>query len=253
MFGFDFRQGQDMRAHFLGSKKPAARDAVQQLIDRYGQSDIAAANYVVAIGGDGTTLKALDAVRPMSGKPVFAMRLPDSVGALGNPFKLQNLVGRLEAARRISIRPLVAETTTVSDRTVKAFGINEIAVSRERLQAAKLRVRVGKENRWLDLVGDGLLIATPIGSTGYNRSAGGSTLPLTSNLLALTGVAVHRPSDWSNTVLDDQAIVDIEVIDSQYRPVRVETSFQEVRQVHRIKISCDRDSLLTLLLEARAP
>jgi NAD+ kinase len=108
---------------------------------------------------------------------------------------------------------------------------------------------VGKESRWLDLVGDGLLIATPIGSTGYNRSAGGSTLPLTSNLLALTGVAVHRPSDWSNTVLDDQAIFDIEVIDSQYRPVRVETSFQEVRQVHRIKISCDRDSLLTLLLE----
>jgi NAD+ kinase len=238
-----------MKIHFFGSRKPAARDAVRQLIDRYAQSDIAAADYVVAIGGDGTTLKALDAARRASRKPVFAMRLPDSVGALGNPLNLQNLVERLGTARKISIRPLKAVATKLSDETLTAFGINEIVVCRKRLQAAKLRIRTGEQNRWLDLVGDGVLIATPIGSTGYNRSAGGPILPLNSNLLALTGMAVRQPSGWFNAVLDDQAVLDIEVINSQYRPVRVETSFEEIRNINRIKIFSDRDSVLTLLLE----
>jgi NAD+ kinase len=238
-----------MKIHFLGSKKPAAQEAVRQLIERYNQSDIAVADYVVAIGGDGTTLKALDAVRPAPGKPVFAMRLPDSVGALGNPLKMQDLAGRLEAARRISIRPLKAVATNLADETLTTFGINEIVVCRERLQAAKLRIRAGESNRWLDLVGDGVLIATPIGSSGYNRSAGGPILPLNSNLLALTGIAVRQPSGSFNAVFDDQAVFNIEVIDPQYRPVRVETSFEEMRNIHRIKIFSDHDCVLTLLRE----
>jgi NAD+ kinase len=238
-----------MKIHFVGSKKPAARDAVRQFIDRYDQSDIAAADYVVAIGGDGTTLKALDAVRPMPKKPVFAMRLADSVGALGNLLKLEHLVGRLGTARKIFIRPLKVMATTISNEVLTTFGINEIVVCRERLQAAKLRVKAGKENRRLDLVGDGVLIATPVGSTGYNRSAGGPILPLNSSLLALTGIAVRQPPGWSNAVFDDETVFDIEVIEPQYRPVRIETSFEEIRNIHRIKICSDHDSVLTLLLE----
>ena len=108
---------------------------------RYGQCDIAAASYMVAIGGDGTALRALQAALPTPGKPVFAMRLPGSVGALGNAFDLANLDERLQAARRISVRPLRAEATLVAGGTVTAFGINEIVVSRQALQAAKLCVK----------------------------------------------------------------------------------------------------------------
>jgi NAD+ kinase len=223
---------------------------MQQLIDRYGQSDIAAAGCVVAIGGDGTALRALHAAL-RTGKPVFAMRLPGSVGALGNPFDLERLDQRLQAARKVSIRPLRAETTLVSGDTVTAFGTNEIVVSRQALQAAKLCVRTSQMAGYREIVGDGLLVATPVGSTAYNRSAGGPTLPLDSELIALTGIAVRRPSEWSNMVLSNELIIDVEVTEPAYRAVRVEASFQEIQKISRVKIFSDRERCLTLLLEGR--
>src|ERR1051326_9333669 len=129
-----------MKIHFTGSPKPEAQRAVQELISRYGQCDIIAADYVVAIGGDGTTLNTLQAVRAGVGVPTFAMRLPGSTGALGNPFALAHLDQRLKSARRIFIHPLRAETTTLDGKIVTCFGINEIVVSRARLQAAKLDI-----------------------------------------------------------------------------------------------------------------
>ena len=237
--------------HFLGSARPAAQQGVQQLIKRCGQCDIAAASYTVAIGGDGTALRALQAALPTAGKPVFAMRLPGSVGALGNAFDLANLGERLQAARRISVRALKAEATLVAGGTATAFGINEIVVSRQVLQAAKLCVKTDGMFGYREVVGDGLLVATPVGSTGYNRSAGGPTLPLDSELITLTGVAVHRPSEWSNLVLSNQLAIEVEVTDAAYRPVRVETCFQQMQDISRVKISLAREHCLTLLLEER--
>ena len=239
-----------MRIHFLGSAKPAAQRAVQLLVARYGQSAIEEATHIVAIGGDGTALNALHAVRP-TGRPVFAMRLPESVGALGNPFDPLGLPERLTSARKISIRPLKAEATRVAGGTATIFGINEIVVSRQRLQAAKLHVTMGETERCRKLIGDGLLVCTSIGSTGYNRSAGGPRLPQGSQLLAVTGLAVHHSSDWSNTVLNDQHIVDIEVVDHAYRQVRVETNMEDVPGISRVRISSCRHSALTLLLEGQ--
>lgn len=239
------------KIHFMCSGKPAAQLALRQLIERYGQNDITKASYVVAIGGDGTALKALHAMLPTAGKPVFAMRLPESVGALGNTFRLSDLPERMRSARSISMRPLKAEVERVTGDIVAVFGINEIVVTRQRLQAAKLHVRTGETETSRKVTGDGLLVATPIGSTGYNRSAGGPILPLGSRLLALTKIAIHEPSDWSNTVLNDQVIIDIEVEDPTYRPVRVETNIHEVLEISRVKISSSYDHALTLLLEDR--
>lgn len=238
-----------MNIHFVGSNRPLALRAKQQLIDRYGQTDIADAAYIVAVGGDGTTLSALELARSLARIPVFAMRLPGSVGALGNPFDISDLDRRLERARRYSIRPLKAEATLLDGRVVTCFGINEIVISRERLQAAKLLVRLDRSPSHRSLVGDGLLIATPIGSTGYNEAVGGPTLPWDLPLLVLTGIAVRQPSAWRSLVLDDRMVIDVEVTDPQYRSVRIESGAQEFRQIHRVQISCGHDDPLTLLVE----
>ena len=235
-----------MKIHFMGSAKPTAQRTVQQLIEIYGQSDLAEAAYVVAIGGDGTTLKALSSVPATVGTPVFAMRLPESVGALGNVLSVTDLPGRLKSARRVLVRPLKAEIERVTGEATAAFGFNEIVVTRQRLQSARLNVRVGEAGLLRKLTGDGLLLATPIGSAGYNRSAGGSILPPDSGLMTLTGIAVHVPSDWTNTILSDGVTVDIEVVDPVNRPVRVETSFREVTETSRIKISSSPDQALLL-------
>jgi NAD+ kinase len=193
--------------------KPAAQLAVMEFIDRYGQCDLDTATHIVAIGGDGTALRALHAALRTSHVPVFAMRLSGSVGALGNPLCLANLRERLEAARRMTIYPLKAEAHSTAGGISCAFGINEVVISRQHLQAANLRVRAGSTERWRKVIGDGVLVASPIGSAGYNQSAGGPILPLDSQLLALTGMAIRNRSERCNTVVSERVQVDVDVID----------------------------------------
>jgi NAD+ kinase len=238
-----------MHIHFFGSQKPAAQQAVQQLIARYGQSDLANADYVVSIGGDGTTLSALSTVLSFRHVPVFSMRLAGSVGALGNLFELEDLPQRLRKARRLTTHPLKTQVTLLDGTIRTCFGINEIVVSRQLLQAARLNVTLGSSPRSHHIVGDGLLVATPIGSNAYNQSAGGLSLPRDSRLLALTGIAVRRPSDWYNRAVGDHEIINVEVIDPRYRPVRVETTTTEIRNIKGAKISFESEAPLTVLVE----
>ena len=241
-----------MKIAFLASPKPTAQQMLKYLTMWYGQCSICEADYVVTVGGDGTTLKALHAVLPFSEKPVFSMRLGDSIGFLGNRFDLANLRDRLKSARKIFIRPLKAEVQDVSGRVRRqVFGINEIVLMRQRLEAAKLCVTLTGDKQPIDVIGDGLLIATPIGSTGYNRSAGGSVLPIDSSLLALTGLAIHHACDFANAVLSDDTLIEVTVIDPEYRPVRLETNMQELTDVRVVRISCAAQPVLTLLLEPR--
>lgn len=230
---------------------PAAKEAAQRLIDLYEQSEIAEADFIVAVGGDGTTLKALHAVLPMPEKPVFAMRLPDSVGALTNPYSIVGLKERMCAARKVFLSPLQATAQRVNGGAETVVGVNDIVVSRQRLQAAKLQVSIGEMLKACRIVGDGVLICTPIGSTGYNQSAGGPTLMTDSHLLAVTGLAVRRPGEWTSTVVNDHTVIEIEVFDPVYRPVRIETILQEVREVSSVRISSSHDKTITLLREDR--
>lgn len=240
-----------MKIAFLASPKPTAQQMVEYLTMWYGQCSICDADYVVTIGGDGTTLKALHAVLPFSEKPVFSMRLGGSIGFLGNRFDLANLRDRLKSARKVFIRALKAEVQDVSGRGATVFGINEIVLTRQRLQAAKLSVTLNGTKQPIDVIGDGLLIATPIGSTGYNRSAGGSILPIDSSLLSLTGLAVHHACDWANAVLSDDTLIEVAVIEPEHRQVRLETNMQELTNIRLVKVSCGAAPILTLLLESR--
>ena len=179
------------------------------------------------------------------------MRLGGSIGFLGNRFDLANLRDRLTNAVKIFIRPLKAEVQNVSGRFATVFGINEIVLTRQRLEAAKLRVSLNGTKQPGEVIGDGLLIATPIGSTGYNRSAGGSLLPTDSSLLALTGLALHHACDWANAVVNDNTLIEITVTDPEYRPVRLETNMQELTDVRLVRVSCRAPPVLTLLLNRR--
>jgi NAD+ kinase len=238
-----------MKIAFLASAKPAAQQALSELVQRYGHSDLSDADYLVAIGGDGTALKALHVVLLTAPKPVFAMRVAGSLGFLANRLEVADLHHRLRMARSITLHPLKAEAEHASDANTTAFAINEVVLVRQRLEAAKLRVATTGSESPADIIGDGLLVATPIGSTGYNRSAGGPVLPQESSLLALTALAVDRRSDWSNTVVSNSATIEVEVLEPAHRPVRLETGFQEVTDVCRARISCDRDTALQLLFD----
>jgi NAD+ kinase len=239
-----------MNICFVASPRPTAQDIVRQLADRYGQCDMPAADYVVVVGGDGTVLKALHSTLTTPDKPVFAMRLGGSLGVLANRLDLAGLPDRLQSARRTALRPLRAEARDASGRSKTIYGINEIALVRQRLQAAHLTVTMDGTRTLPRIVGDGLVVATPIGSTGYNHSIGGPELPLDLPLLALTGIFVSRVSRWADRVVGDSTIIDVIVQEPQQRPVRLETSLEEFFELAETRITCSRDLCVTLLRES---
>lgn len=234
--------------HFVASPKPLAQMALTSLVERYGQADLANAACVVVVGGDGTTLKALHAVLATPGVPVFSMRAPGSVGALGNAFWLDNLVERLSACRRIPIRPLRFEATKADGEIVSGTAINEVAIIRRRFQAARMRVRLGAETT--SLFGDGLVVASPIGSTGYCRALGGARLSLDADMMALAGIALRLPSEGYQTVISGQASVWIEIVDPAFRPVLVETHSAIVRDVCQLVVRNCHEFSATLLIDS---
>jgi NAD+ kinase len=233
--------------HFIASPKPQAQMIVTELVERYGQADLSCATCVVAVGGDGTTLKALEAVLGAPHIPVFSMRTPGSVGALGNTLALEGLIGRLPRCRRITIKPLQFEAERVDGSIATGISVNEVTVMRRRFQATRLRVQVGSQS--LELFGDGVLVASPVGSTGYCRSLGGPRIALDTDLIALTGIAVRRPSDGFRIAAPGSTTVSIEVADPIFRPSRLETQSSIVPDVRNVTVrSCPMQSA-TLLLE----
>lgn len=238
-----------MRIAFIGSSRPEAEKALGVLIERYGQNDPAEADYVVAVGGDGTTLRALHAGLGAGCKPVFAMRQDGSLGFLANPFQLDDLEPRLERAVRYSFHPLRVRSEDIAGAHQILLAINDVSLMRQTRRAAKLLVEIDGTRCGTVFVGDGVLVATPLGSTAYNRSAGGPLLPLQSSLLAVTGIAPFGGRSWSHIAMDDTSVVDLEVVTPAHRPVRLETDVQALQDIARAQISVARDVICTLLFD----
>jgi NAD+ kinase len=79
---------------------------------------------------------------------------------------------------------------------VEERAFNEVSLFRQTAQTAKLRICIDGAERLPELSCDGLMVATPAGSTAYNFSAHGPILPINSRLLALTPISPFRPRRW---------------------------------------------------------
>ncbi len=226
--------GRSPTLSFISSDAQSAREAAQKLATLYGQADPAEADVIVALGGDGFMLQTLhDTMR--SGKVIFGMNR-GSVGFLLNEYREDGLRDRISAAVEHVIRPLEMTAHTQSGETVHAFAINEVSLLRQSYQAAKLRVLVDGRVRLEELICDGLMVATPAGSTAYNLSAHGPILPLEAPLLALTPVSPFRPRRWRGALLPNRVTVDIEVLDTGKRPVNAVADHTEVKSVSRVQV-----------------
>ena len=238
-----------MKIAFLASPRPGAQEVLEQFVSRYGQRTISDADYVITIGGDGTALKALHALLDVSKKPVFPMRTQGSIGFLCNPLQISGLVDRLTNATPIDLPVLQADVERLGGQRKTVFAINEIVLLRQRLQQVCFKLTVDEGSATATIAGDGLALATPLGSTGYNQSLGGPRLPLGSKFLVLTGIALaHRPP-WRHTVLNDRIVLDVEVIEPKYHPVRIETVIETVSDIRHARLSCSVDRKTTLLLD----
>ena len=236
-----------LRLAFFASKRPEAQDALPELIRRYGQVSESDADVIVAIGGDGAMLDTLRR-RFDDNKAVYGMHR-GTVGFLMNDYSLDGLVERINAAERASIIPLRMIATDVPGQQHRALAINEVSLLRQTAQSARLKITVDDRIRMEELTCDGVMVATPAGSTAYNLSAHGPILPIGANLLALTPVSAFRPRRWKGALLRHDATVDIDVIAPDRRPVAAAADNQEVRDIVHVQVRESRDRRLTMLFD----
>ena len=232
---------------FRASNTVAAQAAMHRLTQRYGDAPAGKADVIVALGGDGFILASLHATRSLS-LPVYGMN-QGTVGFLMNEFVEDGLLARLEAAETAKVHPLHMAAEQVDGHVSEALAINEVSLLRSGPQAAKLRISVDGKLRLAELVCDGALVCTPAGSTAYNYSAHGPILPIGADILALTAMAAFRPRRWRGALLPATAIVAIDVMDADKRPVNAVADSSEVRNVVRVEIKSEPKVTHTLLFD----
>ncbi|MFT4247983.1 MAG: NAD kinase [Pseudomonas sp.] len=235
------------RICFLASSASQAQQARAQLVARYGDHSAEDAEVLCALGGDGFMLQTLHR-HGAAGKPVFGMKL-GSIGFLMNQYHEDDLHARLQRAEPAHLRPLEMLAQTESGTTTGSLAYNEVSLLRQTRQAAHLSVDLNGQTRIDELVGDGVLVATPAGSSAYNYSAHGPILPLGSHTLALTPIAPYRPRRWRGAILKADTEVRFRVLDPYKRPVSVTADSHEIRDVVEVTIRESRDRRVRLLFD----
>ena len=238
------------RLALVASPVDKAQEAAREMAQAADWVPLEEADAVVVLGGDGFMLhtlhQMLDAGRVI---PAYGMNC-GTVGFLMNPFrKSGNLCARLAKATHIAVAPLHMTAITQDGAHHVHNAINEVSLLRETRQTAKLEVSVNDRVRIPELVCDGVLLATPAGSTAYNLSANGPILPLTSNTLALTPISPFRPRRWKGAILPDHSRVTLRVREPGKRPVAAVADQIEVRDIAEVRLAIDKDSELTLLFD----
>jgi NAD+ kinase len=235
------------RIAFVASQTPEAQEARTHLVRRYGDTAPADSDVIVALGGDGLMLQTLHRFMT-SGKAIYGMHR-GTVGFLMNDFAEDDLPTRLSRAETTLIHPLLMRARDAEGNRHEAHAINEVSLFRQSYQAAWLRIMIDGKERLAQLIADGVMVATPGGSTAYNLSAQGPIIPINAPLLALTPISPFRPRRWHGALLPDSARVQIDVLEAEKRPVAAVADHDEVRAVQSVEIMMDRKISIPMLFD----
>ena len=233
----------------VASEAEAAQAAAAMLKERYEFTSPAKADLIVALGGDGFMLHTLHKMLA-KGRicPVFGMNR-GTVGFLMNEWRIDGLAKRVERAKSFSIAPLAMKAAKLGGEAAVIHAINEVSLLRETRQTAWIEVSVNNRVVLPELICDGVLVASPAGSTAYNLSANGPILPLHSKLVALTPISPFRPRRWRGALIAEDLKISFRVLDPEKRPVSAVADQREVRDVETVEVCTDRDRALTLLFD----
>ncbi len=231
----------------VAAETEAAQLALKELSGQYSCVPPDRAEIIIPLGGDGFMLETLHRFLPL-GVPIYGMHR-GSVGFLMNAYRRDGLFERLAAAQPVVLYPLSMTARDVHGRLHRGLAFNEVSLLRESRQAAKLKISVDGVVRIEELMADGILVATPVGSTAYNLSAHGPIIPLGAGILALTPISAFRPRRWRGALLPHEARVRVEALETDKRPVSAVADFTEVRDVVAVEVNGSRDIAMTLLFD----
>jgi NAD+ kinase len=232
----------------VASSAPEAQEALERLSERYATVSVDDADVIVALGGDGFVLQTLHQFMDKN-IPVYGMNR-GTLGFLLNRYDEDNLLERIAQAETFALYPLRMKARRQNGEVVEALAINDVYVLRETRQIAHIRIYVDGRVRLDDLACDGIIIATPAGSTAYNLSAHGPIIPLGSDVLAMTPISAFRPRRWRGALLPHEAVVRLEILQSDRRPVSAVADMVEVRDVCDVEVREDRSVRIRLMFDS---
>ena len=236
-----------MKLHFHASHKPKAQKALKQLLRKYKSVDPEKADVIVVLGGDGTMLRALHKFINRK-SPIYGMNL-GTLGFLLNTYSPDDLQERIKKAQKFIVHPLIMEALDSKGKVHAEVAFNEISLLRETHRSAKIKILVNDEIRLPELVCDGIMLSTPVGSTAYNISAGGPILPLDANVNALTPISAFRPRRWPGALLNNKSKVLFEIMNWDDRTVSATADSKEVRNVREVRVKQSRTITKTILYD----
>jgi NAD+ kinase len=231
----------------IHSETPRANQAFEALSAQNDFVPIEEADVVIALGGDGFMLRCFHRFVNQDVQ-VYGMNR-GTIGFLMNKYTEEGLVERIQAATEERIYPLKMTARTADSTTHQSIGFNEVAIIRQAQQSAHIRVSINSKVRLENLICDGILVATPAGSTAYNLSARGPIIPIGANVLALTPLNPFRPRRWSGALLPQTAIVDFQILDPENRPVSVSADFDEFKFPISITVQEDQSQFVKVLFD----
>ncbi len=240
-----------MKFAFYAGRKPRAQKALEELKSTYGAVKPEVADVIIVLGGDGTMLHALHEYADYQA-PLYGMNL-GTLGFLLNAHVKEDLAKRVKNAKRFTIHPLSMQATNKHGKTHEELAFNEVSLLRETHNSAKIKVSVDGAVRIEELVCDGVMLSTPVGSTAYNSSAGGPILPLEANIVAMTPISAFRPRRWPGALLTNDNKVLFEVLKAIERPVSATADSKEIRDVREVLITESRKITKTLLFDPENP
>ena len=236
-----------MRINFSIGKNKKAKIASTKLIKHYGQVELSEAEIIVAVGGDGAMLNALrESIS--SNLPVFGLNR-GNIGFLMNNFSEFDLIKRLEKAKEIIVHPLEMLVSDVENNEYKEMAVNEVSIFRSTHQSAMISIKIDETERLSELTCDGIMVATPVGSTAYNLSAHGPIIPIDSEILALTPISPFRPRSWRGALIKNKSIIEFGINNPKLRPVSASADSREVKNVTKVKVYQRNDVNLRIMYD----
>jgi len=236
------------RIAYVDSGSDRARARRDELAALYDLAPPEECDVIVALGGDGLVLHVVHEYLHLR-RPIFGMNC-GTMGFLLNVYRPDMLVERIRAAQEVTLHPLRMIAKSKDGKVEESLAFNEVSILRRTRQQANVRISVDGIVRVPLLAADGVIVATPTGSTAYNRSAYGPVIPMGSNLLALTPVSPFRPRHWRGALLSHTSVIEFENLDPHKRPLSASADFKEFFEVVSVKVLEDRSKLVKLLFDS---
>ena len=236
-----------MKIHFSIAKNKKSQSVSDELLKLYGQVAISNAEVIVAVGGDGAMLAAMRQSIDFN-IPVFGLNR-GNIGFLMNEFEIENLVERLMDANEIIVHPLEMKAIDSKNNEFTELAINEVSIFRRTHQSAIISIKIDNTERLSELTCDGVMVATPVGSTAYNLSAHGPILPIGSEILALTPISPFRPRRWKGALIKNRSKVEFNILNPKLRPVSASADAKEVKNIKKVFVSQRPDISLRILYD----